>query len=197
MYGFDQVVSTANKLLKIAKILGIEVVCTTQYAKALGPIDPAIDIESLGSLHLGTFDKTNFSMLIPEVYAILESRPSLKSVVIFGIEAHICVVQTALSLLSLSPRQEPLIPYIIADGVSSSNSFEIPIALARLRQEGAWVTTSEGLAYQLIGNATHPQFKPFSLLIREYKDFNTEAGEVLLQGKLPSGDLSQLQAQKL
>jgi len=72
--------------LKLAKILGCEVICTTQYAKALGPIDPAIDLASLGSLHLGTFDKTDFSMFIPEVAAILQARPLINSLVLFGIE---------------------------------------------------------------------------------------------------------------
>ncbi|KAF9468842.1 Isochorismatase-like protein [Collybia nuda] len=195
IHGFDQVISTTNKLLKFAKVLGIEVVCTTQYAKALGPTDPTIDLEALGSLLHGPFDKKEFSMFIPEVHAILESRPSLKSVVIFGIEAHVCVTQTALSILTM-PRQEPFNVYIVADGVSSANSFEVPIALAHLRQEGAWVTTSESLGFQLIGSAAHPQFKAFSQLIKDYKGATTEAGEVILQGKSVS-TIGQLKNLKL
>jgi hypothetical protein len=53
---------------------------------ALGPIVPEIDLASLGSLHLATVDKTLFSMLHPQVIPILQSRPSVDSIVLFGIE---------------------------------------------------------------------------------------------------------------
>ena len=56
---------------------------------ALGPTDPAIDLPSLGQdLLLGPFDKTLFSMLVPDVRAILDTRPSVTSIVIFGIEVR-------------------------------------------------------------------------------------------------------------
>lgn len=58
------------------------------YLIALGPLDPAIDLNSLGPLHLGTFDKTTFSMITPQVQAILEARPSVDNVVLFGIEVR-------------------------------------------------------------------------------------------------------------
>jgi len=53
---------------------------------ALGPIVPEIDLASLDSLHLATVDKTLFSMLTPQVIAILRSRPTVDSIVLFGIE---------------------------------------------------------------------------------------------------------------
>lgn len=56
--------------------------------KALGPTDPAIDLESLGPLLLGPYDKTLFSMIIPEVKSMLETRPAINSIVIFGIEVR-------------------------------------------------------------------------------------------------------------
>lgn len=99
------------------------------------------------------------------------------------IQAHICVLQSALSLLNPPPPLKPYVPYIVADGVSSCNQWEVPIALDRLRQEGAIVTTSESLAFQLIGSASHSQFKAFSQLIREQKDSTTLVGDALLLGK--------------
>ena len=68
------------------------------------------------------------------------------------------------------------------DGVSSCNSFEIPIATERMRKEGAIITTSESIAFQLIGDAALPNFKPFSKLIKEEKDSTKTVGEALLQG---------------
>jgi len=153
-------------------------VCTTQNSKALGPTDPAIDLESLGSLLLGPYDKTLFSMITPGVNSILETRPKIDSIVIFGIESHVCVLQTVLSLLSL----QNYTPYIVIDGVSSCNSFEIPIATERMRREGAIIGTSESIAFQLIGDAALPTFKSFSKLIKEEKDSTKAVGEALLQG---------------
>ena len=68
------------------------------------------------------------------------------------------------------------------DGVSSCNSFEIPIATERMRREGAIISTSESIAFQLISDAALPPFKPFSKLIKEEKDRTKIVGEALLQG---------------
>lgn len=59
----------------------------TNARLALGPIDPQIDTSSLGPLYLGSFDKTRFSMITPDIKAILDARPHTTSVVLFGIEA--------------------------------------------------------------------------------------------------------------
>jgi hypothetical protein len=57
--------------------------------------------------------------------------------------------------------------YIIADGVSSCNKEEVPIALARLRNEGAVVTTSESFLYECIGDASIPEFKDIIKIVKE------------------------------
>jgi len=177
IYGYDHVVGTANKMVKLAKLLGIEVVATTQNARVFGGVDPGVDLDSLGPLKLPIIDKTLFSMVTDEVKAILEDRPHIENVVIFGIEGQICVLQTALSLLDL-PRK--YIPYVVADGVSSSATFELPILFDRLRQEGAIVTTSESLSFQLVGTSSNPLFKPFSQLVKGTKHATTQAGEALI-----------------
>ncbi|KAF8351251.1 Isochorismatase-like protein [Amanita rubescens] len=180
IYGYHHVVATANKMLKLAKILSCEVLCTTQNAKALGPIDPDIDLSSLGPLLIGSYDKTLFSMLTLEVETILKARPHVTSIVIFGIESHVCVLQTVLSLASLPT---PYAVYVIADGVSSCNQFEVPIALARMRNGGATITTSESIAFQLVKDASIPEFKAFSRMIKEEKESTKRVGEALLAEK--------------
>ncbi|KAJ6567225.1 Isochorismatase-like protein [Mycena vulgaris] len=177
IYGFEHVVTSTNKILKVAKILGCEVVVTTQKTKVLGPTDPAVDLDSLGALHVGTYDKTLFSMLTPEVEAILKERPAIKSIVLMGIESHICILQTAISLIAHAGKYKI---YVLADAVSSANPAEVPLALAQMRAAGVIVTTSESLAFQLIRDASTPEFKAFSNLIKEEKDATAKAVEALL-----------------
>ena len=76
------------------------------------------------------------------------------SAIIVGIESHICVTQTTIDLLRAGHKV-----YVIADGVSSCNKEEVPIALARLRHEGAIVTTSESLIYEAVGDAGTPEYE--------------------------------------
>jgi nicotinamidase-related amidase len=66
------------------------------------------------------------------------------SVAIVGIESHVCVLQTTLDLLKAGHKV-----YVISDGVSSCNKEEVPIALARMRQAGAFISTSESFVYPL------------------------------------------------
>ena len=97
--------------------------------------------------------------MIPEVKTLLRERPHITSVVLFGIEvslarslllsltsiqSHVCVLQTALDLV-----ESGYDVHVLADGVSSCNKEEVPIALAHIRQVGGYVTTSESAAFQL------------------------------------------------
>ncbi|KAJ7063561.1 Isochorismatase-like protein [Mycena amicta] len=176
--GFEHVVAMTNKIAKVAKILSCEVLVTTQKAKALGPIDAAVELESLGPLLIGTFDKTLFSMLTSEVLSELtKQRPHIKSIVLLGIEAHVCILQTSLELLAHSNKYAV---YVLADGVSSCNPAEVPIALAQMRASGVNVTSSESLSYQLVRDAGLGHFKAFSKVIKEEKEATSKAVDVLL-----------------
>lgn len=84
-------------------------------------------------------------MVLPEVLTSLKEWDT-KTVVIFGIESHVCVLQTSLDLLELGYGV-----FILEDGVSSCNREEVNIALNRLRDAGAVVTSSESVLFQLMG----------------------------------------------
>lgn len=189
IYGYDQVVASTNKLVKVAKVLNIEVVATTQNARALGSTEPAIDTESLGPLFIGPFDKTLFSMYTADVKAVLDARPHVTSIVLVGIETQICVLQTALDLIS---AEKPYTVHIVADAVSSCNAFEIPIALDRMRSEGCIVGTSESIAFQLMKDASLPNFKAFSKVIKEELESTKAVGKILAVGYSPPGIKSAL-----
>ena len=89
--------------------------------------------------------------------------------ILVGIESHICVTQTTLDLLERGHKV-----YILADGVSSCNKEEVPIALKRLAREGAVVTTSESMLYEIMGDAGIKEFKAIATLVKEEKDRTTE-----------------------
>lgn len=155
---------------------------TTQNAARLGPT--VSEIESLlpktgagGAPAPRTVDKTLFSMMVPELVSQLPKSPSRLSIILVGIETHICVTQTTLDLLRLGHRV-----YLVADGVSSCNELERPIALRRLAREGAVVTTSEGLLFELLGDAKSENFRAVSGLVKDTKDRTRDAVATL--GKL-------------
>ncbi|KAH7888076.1 Isochorismatase-like protein [Phlebopus sp. FC_14] len=176
IYGFDELVLTTNKMLKVAKILGVLVIVTEQNPKGLGSTVSDIDVASLGDLHLATVEKSLFSMMTPEVKVLLRERPQVKSVVLFGIESHVCVLQSALDLL-----QDGYEVHVLADAVSSCNKEEVPIALARIRQAGGYITTSESAAFQLQRESGTPRFKQLSTVVKEEKENTARASQKLLQ----------------
>lgn len=104
-------------------------------------------------------------MFVPEVESVFEKlgNGGKKEVVIVGIESHICVTQTTLDLLARGHKV-----YVIADGVSSCNKEEVPIALARLRAEGAVVTTSESWLYECMGDAGIAEFRGVAGVVKEF-----------------------------
>jgi hypothetical protein len=162
------VITTTQKLLKASQILSIPVFATTQLRGKLGETCAELNLDNdddSGSIRTHAHaDKTRFSMWIPELRKAFDGLgPEKREVVIVGIESHICVTQTALNLLAEGHKV-----YVLADGVSSCNPEEVPIALARLRAEGVVVTTSESFLYECMGDAGIGEFKEMSRLVKEF-----------------------------
>lgn len=115
-------------------------------------------------------------MWLPQLTSALEPQADI---VLVGIESHICITQTALDALKAGHKV-----YVLADGVSSCNKEEVPIALARLRAEGAVVTTSESWLYEVVGDAGAPEFKSLIGIVKDSMQTTKEALAALapLQG---------------
>ncbi|KAI8942142.1 hypothetical protein NX059_000231 [Plenodomus lindquistii] len=159
IHEFPKVVATAQKLLKASQILNIPVFATTQNRARLGETCPELKLDaSSGIKTVCHVDKTLFSMITPEVQKSLDSLKAdgPLSCIVVGIESHICVTQTTIDLLKAGHKV-----YIIADGVSSCNKEEVPVALARLRHAGAVVTTSESFIYECVGDAGTAEYVLF------------------------------------
>lgn len=152
----------------VAQILKIPIFATTQLRDKLGNTDGVLKLDVPdGYKTVGHMDKSLFSMWTPETQQAVSTVYSSQKmqVVIVGIESHICVTQTTLDLLAAGHKV-----YVLADGVSSYNREEVPIALARLRSEGAIVTTSESFLYEYMGDASIVEFREISKLVRESKE---------------------------
>ncbi|KAK4650134.1 hypothetical protein QC762_702020 [Podospora pseudocomata] len=161
IHEFDKVISTTSKLLRASTVLSLPVFVTTQNRSRLGDTVAELKPHLARTTVKADIDKTRFSMFIPPIL----SDPVFSSpaqVAIVGIESHICVTQTALDLLAAGHKV-----YVLADGVSSTNKEEVPIALARLRQAGAVVTSSESWIYELMGDAAVPEFKGIVNLVKD------------------------------
>jgi isochorismate hydrolase len=113
-------------------------------------------------------------MWIPSIARHFSSAtPS--EIVLVGIESHICITQTTLDLLANGHKV-----YILADGVSSCNKEEVPVALSRLQHAGAVVTTSESFLYECMGDASIPEFRSIAGLVRETSRDTKEVVSTLL-----------------
>jgi nicotinamidase-related amidase len=148
----DPVVRATVLLLEAAARLGVPVMVTEQYPKGLGPTVSAVAEKiPAGSTRI---EKTCFSAA-----AALElPRPQ---VVLAGMEAHVCVLQTAFELAAAGREV-----FVVADAVCSRTEANYSNALARLRAAGIAITNSESVIFEWLHDATHEQFRALSKLLR-------------------------------
>lgn len=156
------VIDTAARMVRGCSDLKVPIIVTEQYPKALGN---TVD-EVKQHLPEGTpiVAKTMFTMMVPEVETHLRGLADVKQVILLGIEAHVCVLATALDLLEKGYEV-----HLITDGVSSQRLEDRSAALHRLMQAGALVSTSEMAFFQMMGHAKHPNFKAISSLAKEQR----------------------------
>ncbi|KAL2294573.1 hypothetical protein Nmel_008312 [Mimus melanotis] len=154
---FGDIISVGQRLLQGARLLGIPVIVTEQYPKGLGSTVQEIDLTGAKLV----LPKTKFSMVLPEVEAALAEIPGVRSIVLFGVETHVCIQQTALELIGRG-----LEVHIVADATSSRSMMDRMFALERLARTGIIVTTSEAILLQLVADKEHPKFKEIQNLIK-------------------------------
>jgi nicotinamidase-related amidase len=144
-------------LIDAARALSMPVQCTEQYPRGLGSTVP-----DLARRLPQRPDKVAFSSCA--VPAVVETfrRQARPKVVLCGIETHVCVLHTALDLLALDFRV-----WVVVDAVGSRYRIDHDVALRRLEQAGAILTTTETCLFEWVGGAGHPQFKAISALVQE------------------------------
>ena len=129
---------------------------TEQYPRGLGPT-----VASLAALLPAPTAKTLFHAA--DAVADELARRAVRRVTIVGIEAHVCIAQTALELLHRGFEVQ-----VPADAVGSRSDFDAEIALRRLERAGAVITTTEAVLFEWTERSDRPEFKAISALVKDF-----------------------------
>jgi nicotinamidase-related amidase len=149
----ERLLRNSQLLIRLAGILKIPAIVSTQYAKGLGSMVPEI-----ASLLPETtpVDKMMFSCFGSDVFcSMLKRLPGQRTTVLLcGMETHICVMQTALAAL-----REGYVVHVASDAVSSRAEWNWRIGLDRMRAAGAVISSAEMMMYELLRSSGSPAFK--------------------------------------
>jgi nicotinamidase-related amidase len=158
MYQKEKLIENVQKLLKGLQVLEVPVISTEQNPAGLGATIPEIS-----SLYSGSkpFPKFSFSCCSDRDIAREIGNSGREQVLVAGIEAHVCVYQTAMDLMRMGFEVQ-----IVSDCVSSRSPENINVAIERLRQEGARITSLEMALFEMLGKAEGPRFKEISKIVK-------------------------------
>jgi nicotinamidase-related amidase len=145
-------------LLKGLKLLNIPIIITQQYTKGLGMTVPSI-LDAAGDecFH----EKLSFSALREDNIVGAIRKLDRAHVLVIGIEAHICVLQTCLDL-----KEQGYIPYLVTDCIGSRKKSNLNMTIQRAIQEGITITSCESLLFELMERADIEIFRDISRFIR-------------------------------
>jgi len=153
------VIRNVRILLEAGTRLGIPVLVTEQYPKGLGPTATQI-VEALPQ---GTprLEKTCFSCAGAAAFTTALEDRGRTQIVLTGMEAHVCVLQSALDLQSSRQRV-----FVVEDACCSRNREHHANAMHRLRACGIVVTNTESVVFEWLRDARHEHFRAVSALLR-------------------------------
>ena len=158
MHGKQALFRNIQILIKAAKILNIPILWCQQCPDALGPTIPEIaqlleDNEPINKAAFSCCKDMHFNAKLKDL--------ARKQVLLCGIETHVCIYQTAVDLLRQDFHVE-----VIADAVSSRALENKQIAINRLVAEGAKISCTEMVLFELLKTAEHPEFRQITKLIK-------------------------------
>jgi len=154
----EELTQNVIKLVSGLKILNIPILVTQQYTKGLGKtIEPIANV--LGNYK--TIEKSSFSCCDEPDFMHELKNQQRKQVLVFGIEAHVCVLQTTLDLLA-----EGYQPIVVEDCISSRSLYNKQVAVERMRWEGAIISTCESMLFELLRYSNVAEFKRISTIVK-------------------------------
>ncbi len=149
----ERLVRNAQLLVRLAGILGIPALTTTQYVRGLGPVIPEI-AQLMPEQNF--IDKTTFGCFGNDSFrAAIKALPGQRTtVLVCGMETHICVMQTVLGAL-----EKGYLVHVAADAVSSRTELNWKLGLDRMKSAGAVISSTEMIIYELLRAAGTAEFK--------------------------------------
>jgi len=149
----EQLVSNSKLLIRAASVLKIPAIVSTQYSKGLGKTVPEVtallpESEAIDKERFSCFGSNDFCTLLKRLPG------NRNTLLLCGMESHICVTQTALAAL-----REGYLVHVASDAVSSRTEWNWKIGLERMRAAGAVISSTEMMIYELIGSSASPAFK--------------------------------------
>ncbi len=156
----ERVTKNCILLIKLAHIIGLPLIVTTQYERGLGSIVEEIrteisEIHPVDKVEFGCFNNATF------VKCLNELGPSRNTLVLSGIEGHICVAQTALGALERGYHV-----HVASDATSSRTEWNWKIGLDRMRTAGAVISSTEMIIYEVLKRSDSPEFKEMLPFLR-------------------------------
>jgi nicotinamidase-related amidase len=154
----ETLIENCQKLIQGLQILGLPLLVTQQYTKGLG--ETIDEIKSVIN-DFQYIEKKDFSCLDEPNVAEKLALSGAKNVIICGIEAHVCVLQTAIDL-----KEAGYTPVVVFDCVSSRAFDNVDLAAERFRYEGILMTSMESILFELTRSAGASEFKEISKLVK-------------------------------
>jgi nicotinamidase-related amidase len=155
-----KIVRNTCVLIEAARRFGLPIVVTQQYPKGLGTTLPAID-DALRGAHVHRFDKLEFSAAASPELAALVPTLGRDQWLVCGLEAHVCVYQTARGLIDRGYQVQ-----VVADASASRTKTNWEIGRGLVERAGGVVTSTEICVFELLGRAGTEDFKALSRLIK-------------------------------
>jgi len=158
MHDKEALLENLQKLIKGAQALGLPILWLEQYPQGMGPTIPEVD-ELLSDVQ--PISKLSFSCCGNEAFMRALRALPCTHILVAGIEAHVCVYQTARDLVGLGYEVE-----VVVDAVASRTLGNKQIALEKIRDVGATVTSTETALFELLGVAEGPAFKRIQEIVK-------------------------------
>ncbi len=153
IFNKDTMVKNAQLLIRLAKVLSIPALVTTQYSKGLGATVQEIawllgEVRTIDKVEFGCFGSEQFRSRVKQLPG------DRNTLLVCGMEAHICVTQTALGALN-----EGYLVHVASDAVGARSEWNWKIGLDRMRAAGAVISSTEMMMYELLRCSGTKQFK--------------------------------------
>ncbi|MBI3977957.1 MAG: hydrolase [Chloroflexi bacterium] len=154
----EALLDRVTRLVEACRLLGVPVALTEQYRRGLGSTIPELGTTIIP---YPVFEKVTFSAFGSDELVTWLEETRLRTLLLCGIEAHICVQQTVLDALARGLNVQ-----VAADCVGARRELDCRLALERMRQAGAVITTWEAIVYELLGQAATDEFRSVLPLLK-------------------------------